>query len=156
MEESLALRLAAEIESELAAMAQLVAESANAPQTDSIYARRARGSILHDFYNGAERIFERVATELSGGVPNAANWDQQLLADMKLAIPGLRPAVIDNELHSRLVWYRLFRILPFAVSVHDEMYLRQLEEQLPTTMEDMQAQISDFVAWLRPAPRGHA
>ena len=148
LEESLARRLAAEIESELAAMVQLMAESANAPQTDSIYARRARASILRDFYSVTERIFERVAVELNGGVPNGANWDQQLLANMVLAIPGVRPALIDNDLHSRLVWYRVFRILPFAVSVYDEMYLRHLEERLPKTMDDLQAQARAFTAWL--------
>ena len=88
LEESLARRLAAEIESELDAMVQLVRESANAPRGGDIYARRARGSILHDFYNGAERIFERIAAELNGGVPNVANWHQQLVADMALAIPN--------------------------------------------------------------------
>lgn len=149
LEESLARRLAAEIESELAAMAALVAESANAPQTDSIYARRARGSILHDFYNGAERIFERIAAELNGGVPNAANWHQQLVADMALAIPGLRPAVIDDDLHNRLAEYRGFRHL-FRVygSLLDDVRLRPLEERLPKTMEDLQVQVRAFTAWL--------
>ena len=150
LEESLARRLAAEIESELAAMAALVAESANAPQTDSIYARRARGSILHDFYNGAERIFERIAAELNGGVPNAANWHQQLVADMALAIPGLRPAVIDDDLHNRLAEYRGFRHLFRNVygSLLDDVRLRPLEERLPKTMDDLQAQVRAFTAWL--------
>ena len=150
LEESLARRLAAEIESELAAMAALVAESANAPQTDSIYARRARGSILHDFYNGAERIFERIAAELNGGVPNAANWHQQLVADMALAIPGLRPAVIDDDLHNRLAEYRGFRHLFRNVygSLLDDVRLRPLEERLPKTMEDLQVQVRAFTAWL--------
>ena len=150
LEESLARRLAAEIESELAAMVQLVAESANAPQTDSIYARRARGSILHDFYNGAERIFERIAAELNGGVPNAANWHQQLVADMALAIPGLRPAVIDDDLGNSLAEYRGFRHLFRNVygSLLDDVRLRPLEERLPKTMEDLQIQIRAFTAWL--------
>lgn len=150
LEESLARRLAAEIESELAAMAQLVAESANVPRDGGSYTTRARGSILHDFYNGAERIFERIAAELNGGVPNAANWHQQLAADMALAIPGLRPAVIDDDLRDRLAEYRGFRHLFRNVygSLLDDMRLRPLEERLPKTMEDLQIQIRTFTAWL--------
>ena len=150
LEESLARRLAAEIESELAAMATLVTESANAPRSADIYARRARGSILHDFYNGAERIFERIAAELNGGVPNAANWHQQLVADMALAIPGLRPAVIDEELRNSLAEYRGFRHLFRNVygSLLDDTRLRHLEERLPKIMDDLQVQIRAFTAWL--------
>ena len=150
LEESLARRLAAEIESELDAMAQLVRESANAPRGGDIYARRARGSILHDFYNGAERIFERIAAELNGGVPNVANWHQQLVADMALAIPELRPAVIDDDLRNRLAEYRGFRHLFRNVygSLLDDVRLRHLEERLPRTMDDFQAQVRTFTAWL--------
>ena len=150
LEESLARRLAAEIESELDAMAQLVRESANAPRGGDIYARRARGSILHDFYNGAERIFERIAAELNGGVPNVANWHQQLVADMALAIPELRPAVIDDDLRNRLAEYRGFRHLFRNVygSLLDDVRLRHLEERLPRTMDDFQAQVRAFTAWL--------
>ena len=150
LEESLARRLAAEIESELDAMVQLVRESANAPRGGDIYARRARGSILHDFYNGAERIFERIAAELNGGVPNVANWHQQLVADMALAIPELRPAVIDDDLRNRLAEYRGFRHLFRNVygSLLDDVRLRHLEERLPRTMEDFQAQVRAFTAWL--------
>ena len=150
LEESLARRLAAEIESELDAMAQLVRESANAPRGGDIYARRARGSILHDFYNGAERVFERIAAELNGGVPNAANWHQQLVANMALAIPELRPAVIDDDLRNRLAEYRGFRHLFRNVygSLLDDVRLRHLEERLPRTMDDFQAQVRTFTAWL--------
>ena len=61
LEEVLARRLAAEIESELASLSALGEELAKAPQQDDIYSLRARGSILHDFYNGVERVFIRIA-----------------------------------------------------------------------------------------------
>ena len=145
-----ARRLAAVIESELAAMVPLVAESANAPRSGDIYARRARGSILHDFYGGAERIFEHIAADLYGGVPDAANWDQQLLTDMAQPIPELRPAVIDDDLRDRLAEYRGFRHRFRNVygSLLDDVRLRHLEERLPRTMDDFQAQVRAFTAWL--------
>ena len=60
----LARRLAAEVESELSSLGALEAELASAPPGDDTYALRARGSILHDFYNGIERVFVRIAREL--------------------------------------------------------------------------------------------
>ena len=43
-----------------------------------------------------ERIFERIAAELNGGVRNAAR-DQQLLTDMARPILELRPAVTEGR-----------------------------------------------------------
>ena len=121
LEDALARHLAAEIESELAAMAQLVTESANAPRSNDIYARRARASIVYDLYGGAERIFERIAAKLGDGVPNAANWDQQLLSDMTRDIDGVRPAVIDDDLRDRLKEYRLIRFISLAITAKESL-----------------------------------
>ena len=33
---------------------------------------------LHSFYNGLERIFERIAATLDGDVPEGANWHKVL------------------------------------------------------------------------------
>lgn len=147
LEDALARHLAAEIESELAAMAQLVTESANAPRSNDIYARRARASIMYDLYGGVERIFEHIA-KLNGDVPNAANWDQQLLSDMTLGIDGVRPAVIDDDLRDRLVEYRLIRFIPLATAANDVGGLQRLEERLPKVVDDLQTQVRAFTAWL--------
>ena len=79
MEEVLARRLAAEIESELASLSALGEEFANAPRQDDIYSLRARGSILHDFYNGVERVFVCIAPVLNGGIPRGDQWDRDLV-----------------------------------------------------------------------------
>lgn len=150
LEETLARRLAAEIEAELAALAELAEECAGAPPDSGSYTRRARGSILHDFYNGVERIFQRIAEELNGGVPNSPHWHQQLVADMALAIPKLRPAVIDAALRDRLADYRGFRHLFRNVygSILDDERLRPLEAGLPATLIALQTQVRAFVSWL--------
>ena len=54
-----------------------------APSGADTYSLRARGSILHDFSSGVERIFVRIAGELNGGVPQAERWHQELLGDME-------------------------------------------------------------------------
>ena len=76
-EEALARRLAAEIENELGRLDQLAEEAASAPRDDSPFGLRARGSILHDFYSGIERVFQRIAEELNGGVPQSGQWHRQ-------------------------------------------------------------------------------
>ena len=68
-DEAFARRLAAEIEHELDSLDQIRDQNAAAPRDDEIFTLRARGSILHDFYNGIERVLVRIAEELDGGVP---------------------------------------------------------------------------------------
>ena len=108
-EEVLVRRLAAEIDAELASLDALEQEFANRPRQDDTYSLRACGSILHDFYNCVERILVRVAHEINGGVPQAGQWHQQLIEDMRLDIPEVRPAVIDPELAKTLGEYLRFR-----------------------------------------------
>ena len=111
MEEVLARRLAAEIESELASLSALGEELANAPRQDDIYSLRARGSILHDFYNGVERVFVRIAPVFNGGISRGDQWDRDLVDDMTLDIAEVRPAVIDRGLA------RTRRVPPFSACV---------------------------------------
>ena len=84
-EEVLARRLAAGVES--APVGALPGGVTNA--------RRARGSVLHDFYNGIGRVFVRIARELSVGVPRAVQRHRELVRNMALDIPNVRPDVID-------------------------------------------------------------
>ena len=108
-EETLLRRLAAEVTAELASLEQIAQELAGAPSRADAYSLRARGSILHDFPSGVERIFVHIAGELNGGVPQAERWHQELLGDMVLEIPKVRPAVIDADLATALGEYLRFR-----------------------------------------------
>ena len=83
-EDVLARRLAAEIEAELATLAALADEFASAPPADDRYAIRARGSMLHDFYNCVERVFLRITRELNGGVPRGEQRHRDLIDNMAL------------------------------------------------------------------------
>jgi hypothetical protein len=61
----------------------------------SNYVVRAGGSILHDFYTGIEKIFESIAKEVDHRLPMGEEWHSELLHQMTLDIPGLRPQVIQ-------------------------------------------------------------
>ena len=111
-------------------------ELAKAPRQDDIYSLRARGSILHDFYNGVERVFLRIARELNGGVPRGDQWHRDLVDDMTLEIPEVRPAVIDQDLARALGDFLRFRHLFRNVygGVLDAERMASLEERLPETL----------------------
>ena len=149
-EEILARRLAAEIDAELATMAALGEEFANAPRTDDTYSVRARGSILHDFYNGVERVFIRIAGELNGGVPHGEQWHRDLLVNMTLDISDVRPAVVGKGLARVLGEYLRFRHVFRNVygSVLEAGRMATLEERLPETLAEFRKCIEGFVCWM--------
>ena len=150
LEEALVRRLAAEIESELAGLDELERELANAPRQDDSYSLRARGSILHDFYGGVERVFVRIASELNGGVPRAEQWHRELVRNMTLEIPEVRPAVLDPALAEALGAYLRFRHLFRDVygSVIEAERLHPLEERLPATLAAFRERIRAFLSWM--------
>ena len=149
-ERAFARRLAAEIEHELEGWEQLGEEVAAAPlDDDNTFALRARGSMLHDFYGGIERVFVRIAEELDGGVPHGEQWHRQMLTDMSLEIPGVRPAVIERDLARQLGDYLRFRHVFRNVygSLLEAGRLRPLEEKLPDVLAAFRTQIRAFLAW---------
>lgn len=150
LEEALARRLAAEIEAELAGLDGLEREFNDRPTDDDTYSVRARASILHDFYVGVERILVRIAHELNGGVPQAEQWHQQLIDDMRLAIAEVRPPVIAPELAKTLGEYLRFRHVFRNVygSVLDADRMRPLEVRLPATLAAFREQIRAFLGWM--------
>lgn len=77
----------------------------------SNYTLRAAGSILHDFYTGIEKIFHDIAKEIDRRVPIGESWHSELLHQMTLDIPGLRPPVITSSTEKKLREYLSFRHL---------------------------------------------
>ena len=68
----------------------------------SNYVVRAGGSILHDFYTGIEKIFESIAKDVEKRLPVGEEWHSELLRQMTLDIPGLRPPVMTASLEKKL------------------------------------------------------
>jgi len=44
---------------------------------------------LHNFYSGCERIFEKIAGDLNGGVPTTHDWHKRILQNMMIDIPKI-------------------------------------------------------------------
>jgi len=72
---------------------------------------RAAGSILHDFYCGAEKIFERIAVNVDKNLPSGENWHTDLLTRMAEPWKDKRNEVITPGLMGVLKEYMRFRHL---------------------------------------------
>lgn len=72
------------------------------------FEKAAIGYYLHSFYNGCENIFRSIARFFENDVA-PSSWHSDLLKRMKLEIPGIRPALIDEELFYLLEDFRGFR-----------------------------------------------
>jgi len=64
---------------------------------------------LHDFYVGIERLFRLIASTVDGDVPAGDEWHRDLLRQMNIDLPELRPQVISKETMIALDEYLRFR-----------------------------------------------
>lgn len=105
---------------------------------------------LHAFYSGLERVFEKLASTIDGSVPSAANWHQELLAQMQSEIPSVRPAVISSELKELLEEYRGFRhVVRNVYSYHMKPEkLKLLTEKLEKTFDMASDELTAFAQFL--------
>lgn len=66
------------------------------------------GSVLHSFYNGIENIFEIIAKNIDGIVPQGNKSHQELLHQMA-SENNNRIEIIDEDLYMKLREYATFR-----------------------------------------------
>lgn len=76
---------------------------------DQVYFVAAAALDLHGFYAGIERLLELIANEVDGVQPTGRRWHRDLLAQMSLAVPGVRPVVLSSETGMALTQYLDFR-----------------------------------------------
>ena len=80
-----------------------------AGQSPDEFAMRALASYVDDFYRGCERLSERVAVALDGGLPQGERWHQVLLGQMGEPGGHGRPPLFRGSLLLELDEYRRFR-----------------------------------------------
>ena len=77
-------------------------------QADS-FTIRGIGSVLHDFYVAVENVFEIIARDIDERLPSGENWHQELLRQMVLTVPQVRPPLVKRDTAARLDEFRAFR-----------------------------------------------
>lgn len=105
--------LASRILSEISSLGVVVARvesawKAAAAKNDELYFDSVALNI-HSFYCGLERLFEKISFAVDGSMPKGVNWHQELLNQMAIEIPNVRPAVISEKTRNQLDTYRGFR-----------------------------------------------
>jgi hypothetical protein len=107
--------LAGRIRKELEDIERLVSRANRAiktaqknPQDTDLYIDSASLN-LHDVYSGFERIFRQIAATVDGNMPASTEWHRDLLEQMGLDLPKVRPPVLTSSSIQRLDEYLRFR-----------------------------------------------
>lgn len=138
------------VEDELIALARVeqemeetLAECARPPTRLEL---RAVATLLHEFYNGTERILERIVVGLGEDLPRGAYWHADLLDQVATAQESSRPAVISGPLRAWLEDYRRFRhFFRHAYNYTLEWNrLRWKAENMSHTLEMLRQQLQAF------------
>lgn len=152
-------RLHAEVLADLESLAQIISQISEAlarleggPDPDRTMALAA---YLHHWYTGTEAIHQRIAQTLEGGTASGRQWHRQLLEDMSLNIPEVRPQVISRETARHLGDYLGFRhVFRHAYGTELDMSrLKQLAERLPQLWEQYGAEVRAFLGYLSTCAR---
>jgi len=117
--------------------------------TDTFFLR-GKASIFHDFYCGVENIFQRIATDLNGGLPSSPAWHKTLLQNMLLEIPEVRPPVVSTETSKLLKMFLDFRHMFRHIYGFDLDFekLDELDKLYPETYDKFIEEVNQFIAFL--------
>lgn len=105
---------------------------------------------LHSFYSGIERILELVAQEMDGGTLGGEAWHSELLQQITLDVPTVRPPVLTRESADWLDEYRKFRHRVrniYATNLVPER-MRSLVDALPTGWQHVRGDLLVFADFL--------
>ena len=105
---------------------------------------------LHDFYAGLERALRRIAAVVDGSVPDGPAWHRDLLRQMSVAVPKVRPRVLSAEVAGALDEYLRFRHVVRNVYAFqfDPERLGYLVRQLRPTFKQAEAELLAFADFL--------
>lgn len=105
---------------------------------------------LHNFYNGLERIFERVAENIDEIKPEGLNWHQEILKQMAMEIPKVRPAVISQDLKEELDKYRAFRHIVRNIYAHNFriVKIKDLMQNIDKVLSELEKELRIFYEFL--------
>lgn len=150
------LILAARIRQELAAIARTVAHAEQAltraleQPSDRHFFLEAAALNLHDFYTGLERLWERIARTIDRSVPDGPAWHRELLQQMGLSVPDVRPAVLSETSIQQLEEYLAFRhvVRNIYAFEFDLERIARLVKALHSCFEQVQQDLLTFADWL--------
>lgn len=126
-----------------------IAAAKRQPGDQDLYIDSAALS-LHDFYSGLERIFHYIASSVDASVPAGHEWHRELLRQMSLEIPKLRPGILSQESVNMLSEYLAFRHVVRNVYAFqfDPVRVERLVNGLPSVISKVKAALESFASFL--------
>ena len=127
-----------------------VSQVTKAQNTGDVDYLQAAALSMQNFYIGVEQVFEEIAKHIDESMPTGASSHRELLEQMALNLPDIRPPVIGQETLARLNEYRGFR----HVVIHRygfELYpdrIQELVEVLPECSDLLSTDIRVFCEFL--------
>lgn len=105
---------------------------------------------LHDFYAGVERIFRHIAANIDRSVPSGREWHRELLGQMNMALPQIRPQVISAETLQVIDEFLRFRHVVQNVYAFefDPERIERLIQRLQPCFEQVRAELLAFADFL--------
>lgn len=88
-------------------MGQAAEKAQAAYQAGGPYNVDAAALSLHGFYSGTERLFEWIARQIDSSLPQGVAWHRELLQQMTLNVPDVRPPVIQPATPTKKNNYQL-------------------------------------------------
>lgn len=123
---------------------------AQAGTVGEIFMTPTLASYVSDLYAGFERISERVAVTLDGGMPRGENWHQELLRQVAEAGGKNRPPLWQGSILLELDDYRKFRHLVvhrYKVDLQGDRVL-ELAQNMQPLLVRVRAAVTVFNEWL--------
>ena len=130
-------------------------ERVNQNPADQDFYVAAAALHLHDFYNGLERLFEMIATEIDQAMPRGRSWHRDLLIQVTLPLTDIRPAVLTRETAHQLDEYLRFRhVVRSIYALHlDTERVGTLVAGLSSTYERVREEMEVFTHFLERLSR---
>jgi hypothetical protein len=105
---------------------------------------------LHDFYTGLERLFQHIATSIDGSMSEGREWHRDLLNQMSLELPQVRPQVLSAGAVGSLKDYLGFRHIVrhlYAIELEPER-VNSLVSRLSTVFAQVRSELDEFTKFL--------
>lgn len=146
-----------ELEKVLARVERAVTAARQSTEDQDLYVDSAALN-LHDFYTGIERIFHHIAATIDDNVPSGQSWHRDLLQQMGLDLPQVRPRVLSTETISDLEEYLRFRhvVRNIYTFEFDMSQIERLTQNLRPSFDRARTELMAFAVFLERLAQDNA
>ena len=105
---------------------------------------------LHDLYTGLERIFRHIAATIDRNMPAGREWHRELLRQMNMGLPQIRPQVLSEETLQAIDEFLRFRHIVQNVYAFefDPERIERLVQRLRPSFRQIKAELLAFADFL--------